>query len=63
MSEPARPPTPKGVPLLGNGLAFSRNPFEALEAWASDGDIVRLSFPRAVDVLDHRAGVDQAGPG
>lgn len=39
------PPSPDGVPLLGNGLAFSRAPFEALEAWAEAGDVVRLSFP------------------
>lgn len=45
MSEPERPPEADGVPLLGNGLAFSRNPFGALEDWANKGDIVRLSFP------------------
>ncbi len=39
------PPTPKGVPLLGNGMAFSRDPFDAVEDWASRGDVVRLTFP------------------
>lgn len=39
------PPSPDGVPLLGNGLAFSRAPFEALSDWADEGDVVRLSFP------------------
>lgn len=29
--EAPSPPTPDGVPLLGNGLAFSRNPVEAME--------------------------------
>ncbi|WP_435345975.1 cytochrome P450 [Haloarchaeobius sp. HRN-SO-5] len=39
------PPTPDGVPFLGNGLAFSRNPVGAIEEWASLGDIVRLEIP------------------
>ena len=39
------PPTPDGVPLLGNGLAFSQNPFGAMEKWAQLADVVRLNFP------------------
>jgi cytochrome P450 len=39
------PPSPDGLPLLGNGLAFSRNPVEALETWAALGDVVRLDVP------------------
>lgn len=39
------PPTPDGVPLLGNGLAFSRNPVGAIDKWATLGDIVRLEVP------------------
>ncbi|WP_137285979.1 cytochrome P450 [Halorussus salinisoli] len=45
MSEPATPPSPDGVPVLGNGMAFSRDPFGALEEWASHGPVVRLQFP------------------
>ena len=45
MSEMATPPSPDGVPLFGHGFAFSRDPFGSLEAWASQGDLVRLSFP------------------
>jgi cytochrome P450 len=45
MSDAATPPTPDGVPLLGNGMAFSRDPLGALEAWASHGNVVRLRFP------------------
>lgn len=41
----ADPPTPDGAPLLGNGLAFSRDPFGALERWAELGSVVHLSFP------------------
>ncbi|UVE50908.1 cytochrome P450 [Haloferax larsenii] len=39
------PPTPSGVPLLGNGPAFSRDPVGAMEEWASLGDLVRLEVP------------------
>ncbi|MFB9807365.1 cytochrome P450 [Haladaptatus pallidirubidus] len=39
------PPTPNGVPLLGNGLAFSRDPFGAMREWAKKGNVVRLNFP------------------
>jgi cytochrome P450 len=45
MSGAKRPPTPDGVPLLGNGLAFSRDPFAALTEWADEDDVVRLDFP------------------
>jgi len=45
MSSTARPPTPGGVPLLGNGLAFARAPFEAVSSWADEGPVVRLRFP------------------
>ncbi|WP_255565278.1 cytochrome P450 [Saliphagus sp. LR7] len=41
----ATPPTPDGVPFLGNGMAFSRSPFDAMEEWAQQGDVVRLTFP------------------
>jgi len=41
----ASPPTPDGTPLLGNALAFSRDPIGAMEEWASLGDIVRLEIP------------------
>ena len=39
------PPSPGGVPVLGNGLAFSRDPVDAIERWASLGDVVRLKIP------------------
>ena len=45
MSETKRPPTPEGLPVLGHGLAFSRDPFGSLVEWADAGDVVRLSFP------------------
>ena len=45
MSGQSRPPTPDGVPLLGSGLAFSRDPFGAMAEWAEVGDVVRLRFP------------------
>ncbi|WP_436909007.1 cytochrome P450 [Halosimplex marinum] len=41
----ASPPTPDGVPLFGNGLAFAQNPVDALERWATLGDVVRLDIP------------------
>lgn len=41
----AAPPTPDGVPFFGNGLAFSRDPVDAIESWASLGDVVRLKLP------------------
>ncbi len=45
MSRSTTPPTPDGVPFLGNGIAFSRDPIRAMESWAAVGDIVRLTFP------------------
>lgn len=45
MSDASRPPSPDGLPLLGNGLAFSRDPFGAIEEWAREGDVVHLRFP------------------
>jgi cytochrome P450 len=45
MGSTVRPPTPDGVPVFGNGLAFARAPFEAVTSWAEEGDVVRLSFP------------------
>ncbi|MFC4551224.1 MULTISPECIES: cytochrome P450 [Halorussus] len=45
MTGQPRPPTPDGVPLLRNGLAFSRDPFGAMTEWAEVGDVVRLRFP------------------
>lgn len=45
MSDTAHPPTPKGVPIFGNGLAFSRDPVQAMESWSTHGDLVRLRFP------------------
>jgi cytochrome P450 len=39
------PPTPDGVPFLGNGMAFSRDPVGAIERWSSLGDVVRLKIP------------------
>ncbi len=43
--EAPSPPTPEGVPLLGNGLAFSRDPVGAMEEWATLGDVVRIETP------------------
>jgi cytochrome P450 len=45
MDDVATPPTPEGIPFLGNGLAFSRTPFDAMEEWAQMGDVVHLRFP------------------
>jgi cytochrome P450 len=45
VSDAASPPTPDGLPLLGNGYAFSRDPIAAMETWADEGDVVRLTFP------------------
>lgn len=45
MSDARSPPTPDGLPLLGNGIAFSRDPVRAMETWAEVGDVVRLTFP------------------
>ncbi|WP_121820078.1 cytochrome P450 [Halostella salina] len=44
MSDASTLPSPEGLPVLGHGMAFSRNPVEAMERWAAHGDIVRLQF-------------------
>lgn len=44
-SDSRTPPTPDGIPLLGNMVAFARNPVQAMERWASLGDFVRLQAP------------------
>lgn len=44
MGETEAPPSPAGIPVLGNGLAFSRDPVGAMESWATCGDLVRLRF-------------------
>jgi len=45
MADASTPPTPEGVPILGNGLAFARDPTAAMESWARAGDVVSLSIP------------------
>lgn len=58
--ETPSPPTPDGVPVLGNGLAFSRNPVEAMEQWASLGDVVELKTPgRTTYMVTHPALIKQ----
>ncbi len=44
MSGTETPPSPDGIPILGNGLAFTRDPVGAMESWASHGDLVHLTF-------------------
>lgn len=44
MSGTEQPPSPEGLPILGNGLSFSRDPGRAVESWAAHGDRVRLPF-------------------
>lgn len=44
MSGAETPPSPAGLPILGNGWSFSRNPVEAMESWATHGDLVKLRF-------------------
>ena len=44
MTETKEPPSPPGLPLLGHGLSFSRDPVSAMESWATHGDLVRLRF-------------------
>lgn len=39
-----QPPSPKGVPILGHGLALTRDPFGSLTRWAKAGSVVRLEF-------------------
>ena len=54
------PPSPNGVPLLGNGLEFSRNPVEAMETWASLGDVVEIKTPgRSTYMVTHPALIEQ----
>lgn len=38
-------PSPSGLPVLGNAVAFARRPFESLEEWATIGPVVELRFP------------------
>lgn len=45
MSDAGAPPVPDGLPVLGNSVAFSRDPWSALETWADLDDVVRVSFP------------------
>jgi len=45
MSGTEQPPTPDGVPLLGHGMAFARDPWTAMREWGREGDIVALRFP------------------
>jgi len=45
MSGTQRPPTPDGLPVLGHGIAFARDPWTAMREWSEEGDVVRLSFP------------------
>jgi len=45
MSETTQPPTPDGLPLLGHGMAFARDPWTAMREWGQEGDVVRLQFP------------------
>ncbi|OYR48021.1 MULTISPECIES: cytochrome P450 [unclassified Halorubrum] len=44
MNQTESPPTPDGLPVIGHGVAFSRDPTAAMESWASHGDLVELSF-------------------
>ncbi|MFB6151892.1 MAG: cytochrome P450 [Haloarculaceae archaeon] len=45
MSRADQPPAPDGLPVVGNALAFARDPFGAMDAWADLGDVVHLNFP------------------
>ncbi|WP_436927396.1 cytochrome P450 [Halosimplex amylolyticum] len=45
MGSANRPPTPDGVPLMGHGWAFARDPWTAMREWAERGAVVELSFP------------------
>lgn len=44
MSEAESPPTPDGLPIIGNGWVFTRDPIDAMESWAEHGDLVHLRF-------------------
>lgn len=50
-----RPPTPQGLPLIGNTLDFVRGPFELVDkAIRECGDIYRIKFPgNEIYVLAH----------
>ncbi|MEF8841632.1 MAG: cytochrome P450 [Haloarculaceae archaeon] len=48
------PPSPDGLPVLGHGVAFSRDPVDAMESWAAHGDLVRLqSVGESIYLLTH----------
>jgi len=54
------PPTPGGVPLLGNGWAFVRDPTTAMERWADLDDVVRLSMPgREIHMVTDPAAIER----
>lgn len=44
MSDTAGPPSPEGLPIVGHGMAFSRDPVSAMESWADHGGLVQLRF-------------------
>lgn len=61
MSETPPPPTPDGLPLLGNAWSFSRDPIRAMETWAAHGDVVRLEIPgQSWYLVTHPSLVEQA---
>ncbi|WP_247730484.1 cytochrome P450 [Halovivax limisalsi] len=45
MSDPKSPPSPDGLPVLGTGLTYARDPLGAYERWANQGDVVSLRLP------------------
>ena len=60
MSDTVTPPCPDGVPILGNGYAFSRDPVAAMERWAEYGDIVKLTMPgRTIHLVTDPALVEE----
>lgn len=44
MSTSDGPPSPEGLPIVGHGMAFSRDPVAAMESWADHGGLVHLRF-------------------
>lgn len=44
MSTSDGPPSPDGLPIVGHGMAFSRDPVAAMESWADHGGLVHLRF-------------------
>lgn len=42
MANEESPPVPGEIPLLGNGLAFARDPVGAIERFAAHGDVAAL---------------------